>query len=109
MALRLEWRSKAEGEDVLLAVDEGSNTVKEEWEADTDLLTDFLNEMAGLDTGTRGKVPSGDRDPQEWGDLVIARSESGDVLSVDPELYWEGIAYWFRSRGRDPHLWRGRK
>ena len=30
--------------------------------------------------------------PEEWGELVIARSESGDVLDVDPQLYWEGIA-----------------
>jgi hypothetical protein len=43
--------------------------------------------------------------PTNWGDLVIARSEDGDVLGVDPQLYWEGVAGWYRARGDDPHRW----
>ena len=107
MALRIEWRSRAEGDDTILAVEEGSNAVVNTWLADTDLLTDFLNDMVGLDTGGDAKSSNGvdysQRAPREWGELVIARSDTGDVLSIDPQLYWEGIAYWFRSRGRDPH------
>jgi len=110
MGLRIEWRSRAEGDDSLLTVDEQSDTVVEAWPADTLLLTDFLNEMTTFEkrpeqNGVRGAQ----RDPDEWGALVIARSDAGDVLDVDPQLYWEGVAFWFRSRGEDPHPWRGRK
>ncbi len=108
MGLRIEWRSKAEGDDALLAVEVESDDVLEAWAADADSLTNFLNDMDGLDAhGGRDKIDAAQRDPEHWGDLVIARSESGDVLSVDPQLYWEGVSYWFRSRGRDPHPWQG--
>jgi len=103
MALRIEWRSRAEGDDTILAVEDGSSAVVRAWLADTDLLTDFLNDMVGLDMKSTNGVDYSQRSPQEWGDLVMARSDTGDVLSVDPQLYWDGIAYWFRSRGRDPH------
>ena len=110
MTLRIEWRSRTEGDDALLAVEDDSNAVLSAWEADPALLTDFLNDMAGLDAHKGGiSVDVSQRDPEQWGELVIARSESGDVLSVDPQLYWEGVAYWFRSRGRDPHEWRARR
>jgi hypothetical protein len=46
-------------------------------------------------------VPEDKRDPAAWGHLVIARGASGEVLTMDPELYWEGIYAWFRSRGVD--------
>lgn len=112
MALRIEWRSRAEGDDTILAVEEGSNAVVRTWLADTDLLANFLNDMVGMDApaptaGPKGKATNGvdhtQRAPQEWGSIVMARSDDGDVLSVDPALYWDRIAYWFRSRGRDPH------
>ena len=49
------------------------------------------------------------RDPRHWGQLVLSRAQrGGDVLDIDPEIYWDGIYYWFRSQGRDPHPWRGR-
>ena len=110
MGLRIEWRSRAEGDDALLAVEEDSNTVLEAWDADPASLTDFLNDMAALDAHKdRERADVSERNPDLWGALVIARSESGDVLSIDPQLYWEGVAYWFRSRGADPHPWRGRR
>jgi hypothetical protein len=105
MGLRIEWRSRKEGDDVIIAVDDSSNEVLRAWEADPELLTDFLNDMSELSDAATGK----ERLPNDnWGNLVIARSSEGDVLEVDPQLYWEGIAYWFRSRGNDPHLWQGR-
>ena len=107
MGLRFEWRSRAEGDDALLAVEDHSNTVLEAWQAEPAILTDFLNDMTGLSPRREG----GNAETQtldDWGALVIARDESGDVLSVEPQLYWEGVAYWFRSRGEDPHPWRGR-
>ena len=107
MARRIEWRSKTDGDDALLAVDDGSNTVLEAWEVNPAVLTDFLNDMEGLGQG-RDTRDVGEQTPDEWGELVIARSQSGDVAYIDPERYWGGVAYWFRSRGGDPHLWRGR-
>lgn len=111
--MRIEWRNKAEGDDAVLAVEEGSNVVLEAWKADVPLLTDFLNDMnmTEVDVTISGNghksIETDQREPSEWGDLVLARSESGDILSIDPQLYWEGVSYWFRSRGADPHPWRG--
>jgi hypothetical protein len=106
--MRFEWRHRGENNDALLAVEEDGDTVLEAWEADATLLADFLNEMTGLDAHKgRGSLDVSQRDPQQWGGLVIARSDSGDVLSIDPELYWDRVKYWFRSRGKDPHPWRG--
>ena len=41
-------------------------------------------------------------------DYVLTDSENtrNDVIWIDPGLYWERIAYWFRSRGIDPHPYR---
>ncbi|MEA2639504.1 MAG: hypothetical protein QOF51_898 [Chloroflexota bacterium] len=107
MAFRIEWRSRAEGDDTILAIENGSNKVMKIWVADIDLLTDFLNDMAGLDAMAHPTSGNGvdhtQHAPQEWGDLVMARSETGDVLSVDPALYLGGISHWYRSQGRDPH------
>jgi hypothetical protein len=112
MALRMEWRRRTEGDETILAVETGSNAVVKTWPANTELLMDFLNDMVGLDptapnANAEGKSTNGvdhtQHPPQEWGDVVMSRAEDGDVLWVDPQLYWEGIAYWFRSRGLDPH------
>jgi hypothetical protein len=105
MALTIEWRRRTEGDETILAIEDGR--VVGAWAASTDLLMDYLNDMKGLDivkgeSKTNG-VDHTQRAPRDWGELVIARSEDGEVLTIDPGLYWEGIAYWFRSRGLDPH------
>jgi hypothetical protein len=105
MGIRLEWRSKAEGDDVLLKVQDDGGQVIDAWQANPALLKDFLNDMTGFDDGG-GTVAIDEKDPEGWGRLVLARSEEGEALIVDPELYWDGIAYWFRSRGDDPHPYR---
>jgi hypothetical protein len=109
MGLRIEWRSKAEGDDTLLAVEDDSDFVVEAWEANPLRLTDFLNDMEDFNAHGRDGRDSQSQYPDEWGALVLARSAEGDVLGIDPQLYWEGVAYWFRSRGDDPHPWRGHK
>lgn len=113
MTTRIEWRTRGKGDDALLLVGdygEASNTVMKTWPADAGLLNDFLNDMQGLETTTAHLETDVDqRDPGQWGQLVLSRAQrSGDVLDIDPEIYWDGIYYWFRSRGRDPHPWRGR-
>ena len=112
MVARIEWRTKGKGDDALLYVGEfgeDSNTVLRTWGADSALLTDFLNDMETLDTVVvRLEVDADQRDPEQWGKLVLARGRGGEVLHVDPEPYWDGIYYWFRSRGIDPHRWRGK-
>jgi hypothetical protein len=113
MTNRIEWRTRGKGDDALLLVGEygeASNTVMKTWAADAGLLTDFLNDMQGLETTTAQLETDVDqRDPGQWGQLVLSRAQrGGDVLDIDPEIYWDGIYYWFRSRGSDPHPWRGR-
>jgi hypothetical protein len=106
MSQRIEWRRRSEGDDVLLAIEDDTNTVVQSWQAEPGLLKDFLNDMDDI------KARKGDRaevvlvEPEDWGNLVLARSADGDVVFVEPQLYWEGVAYWFRSHGRDPHPWR---
>jgi hypothetical protein len=110
MEFRIEWRRRMEGDDTLLTIENETNAVVKAWPADTDLLTNFLNDMTGLSQRPVEKSGNGvdhiDRQPQEFGDLVMSRSEDGDVLWLDPELYWDGIAHYFRSKGRDPHPYR---
>ena len=93
-------------DDALLVVDD-DNTVRQAVGADPTVLRDFLNDMAGLATWRQGPSVAADkRNPAAWGELVIARAKTGEVLTMDPELFWEGIYLWFRSRGVDPHPWR---
>src|SRR5437870_2053076 len=106
--MRIEWRSRGEGDDALVAISDEDQRVVRAWVADPALLTDFLNDMMKIDARDgRNGLDVSQRDPLHWGRLVLARSDSGDLLDVDPELYWDRITYWFRSRGDDPHPWRG--
>ena len=63
--------------------------------------------MGDLNTWRDGHSFDDDkRRPEAWGHLVIARANGGEVLTMDPERYWDGIYAWFRSRGVDydtPH------
>ena len=110
---RIEWRTKGKGDDFLLLVGdygEAPNTVMKTWSVDANLLTDFLNDMsAWTAAGTQLETHVDERDPKQWGRLILSRAQhGGDVLDIDPEPYWDGIYYWFRSRGLDPHPWRGK-
>jgi hypothetical protein len=78
--------------------------------ADRDVLTDFLNDMQLLAGGRDDRASVIDLDSAEpdWGQLVLVRADDGQVISIDPERYWDGIATWFRAHGDDPHRWRAR-
>jgi hypothetical protein len=104
MAVRVEWRTRGERDDTLLVVDVDDNMVRQAVEAAPPVLRDFLNDMVGLDTWQEGPLVAEDqRSPAVWGALVIARAKTGEVLTMDPERFWEGIYLWFRSQGVDPH------
>ena len=104
MTVRVEWRTRGALDDTLLVVDADDNTVRQAVEAAPTVLRDFLNDMAGLDTWRQGpSVAEDKRSPAAWGNLIMARAKTGEVLTMDPELFWEGIYLWFRSRGVDPH------
>ena len=103
MAVRVEWRTRGDMDDTLLVVDD-DDTVRQAVPAAAPVLRDFLNDMVGLDAWQQGPAVAEDRrSPAAWGELVIARARTGEVLTMDPELFWEGIYLWFRSRGVDPH------
>jgi hypothetical protein len=111
MTARFEWRTRGPGADVVLFVTEygeAGDTVMTAWPADRTLLADFLNDMRTLEgTGVRLQTDVDQRTPEHWGNLVLSRaSPGGDILTIDPEMYWDGIYYWFRSHGIDPHPWR---
>lgn len=107
MTARIEWRTNGKGDDALLFVGEfgeAGNTVLKLWKADQATLNDFLNTMAGFDTEFAGLETAIDqREPDQWGQLVLTRSTTGQILQINPELYWDAIYYWFRANGADPH------
>ncbi len=103
MALSVEWRVR-EGSDAIAVVDP-NGIVAEVAIPDEVLLKDYLAVSADLDRWRKWtawrSVNADKRDPEAWGELVMGRSENGDVLSVDPELFWERVYRWFRSRKVD--------
>jgi len=101
VALIAEWRAKGEVEAILI-VDDEDNTVRQALAADAAVLSNFLTNLGDLNTWQGGQPIDGEkRNPEAWGDLVMARADTGEVITMDPERYWEGIYTWFRSRGVD--------
>ena|SRR5665213_3485331 len=100
MGLSIEWRLRPDADTVLI-VDE-DNTVRVAIPADAETLAKMLTAPGDLSTWEGGKLLEAvDRDPNAWGILVISRSEAGQIIDMDPELFWNGIYEWFRSRGVD--------
>jgi hypothetical protein len=104
----MEWRTKGETDDAIVLIDPDQNTVRNAVEADPALLRDFLNDMENLDARLK-TVKDAQRDPDTWGKLVMARATTGEILDMDPERFWDGIYFWFRSRGLDPHHMKARR
>ena len=100
MTLTAEWRKYGEF-DVVLVLD-GSGTVRKALAANSDVLYDFLVPYPDV-SGWQGDRTIEDtlREPQAWGDLIMARTESGEIITMEPELFWAGVHIWFRSRGVD--------
>ena len=103
MSLRMEWRTPGEhGGDTILFLEDDRGIVARAVEADPTVLEVFLNDLVGLETsGKEQPVDDAKRDPEAWGHLVMARADTLEVIEMDPEAFWDGILYWFRSRGVD--------
>ena len=101
MSLSAEWRADGKIETVLV-IDTTENTVQKAIAADPFVLSRLLTDMGNLRTWDIGQEIKGDKlSPDSWGRLVIARLETGEVIDMDPEKFWDGIYVWFRSRGVD--------
>ncbi len=101
MALSAEWRTNGESEAILI-VDDEDNTVRQALVADPIVLSKLLTDMGDLSAWRGGHAIDDDkRNPEAWGDLVIARANTGEVITMEPERFWDGIYSWFRSRGVD--------
>ena len=103
MAMSVEWRLQ-DGADALLLVDEHESAVSQVSPPDAEILKSYLAVAEKLDNWkdwTAWRPVEGGRDPQEWGQLVLSRAETGSIVSIDPELFWERVYRWFRSRGVD--------
>src|SRR5438067_11516712 len=102
--MSVEWRL-GDGEEALLLVDESQGRVLAHARAEEDLLKGFLAVTGRGDIWRAWTAwqPAGDehRDVDTWGELILSRADSGQVLAIAPELYWDGVYRWFRSRGVD--------
>jgi hypothetical protein len=96
-----QWRTKGPFSDAVLVLDD-SGKVSEALLASQIVLSRLLTQMGDLESW-RGDTPVSvdENDPETWGQLVIARAHTGEVIEVEPELFWHGIYLWFRSRGVD--------
>jgi hypothetical protein len=87
---------------VVLIVDEEQNRVRDVFLATPGVLSKLLTTPGDFRTWRSDLSVSRDReDPSDWGELVIARAATGQVITMDPERFWEGVYEWFRSRGVD--------
>jgi hypothetical protein len=100
MSLTIQWRVKPESDTILIVKDGVSVLVAIPVEAQ--ILSRALTVPGDLTSWQGGKlIEAVDRDPEIWGDLVIERNESGQIVNMDPEAFWNGVYDWFRSRGVD--------
>ena len=100
MTLTAEWRKYGEF-DVVLVLD-GSGTVRQARGATADILYEFLVAYPQIDAWRGDRtIDTPMLAPEAWGELVMARQDSGEIITMDPEMFWAGVHIWFRSRGVD--------
>ena len=102
MSLSAEWRTRGAQNDAILVL-EDDGAIREAILVDGAILSRFLTEQLDDLVNWRGQslVEGEKREPDAWGELVISRAETGEVIEADPELFWQGIYLWFRSHGVD--------
>ncbi len=101
MVRNAQWRTKGNLVDAIFIVDDAGRVCRF-LPASPLVLSHFLTDLRALESLDGGGEPAQDQaDPEAWGELVLARGSSGEVLEVEPELFWHGLYSWFRSRGMD--------
>lgn len=102
--MTVEWRFH-DGADAIVLVDAGAEAVSEVPTPDAGVLKDYLAVSGNLErwrSSMAWRPVNGDScDPNAWGELVLSRADSGEVIYLDPELFWERVYRCFRSRGVD--------
>lgn len=100
MTLSIEWRRGVFDETILIVEEE--TLVRAVSTANAERLSTMLTTPGDLSAwaGDRPLQPE-EHDPAVFGELVISRAETGQVMWIDPERFWDGIYNWFRSRGVD--------
>jgi hypothetical protein len=99
MSRSVQWRTRGNLVDAVLVLDE-QGSVLHAIPATPLVLAQFLTDCAELEAFALNDSLE-TSDAAEWGQLVLARGAAGEVLEVEPELFWHGIYAWFRSRGVD--------
>ena len=104
MTTTVEWRLR-DGADSLVLVDPDSGTLSEVPTPDAAVIKAFLTVSSDLTAWQKSmswsEVNEGNRDPDNWGELVLSRDDHGEVIDIDPELFWERVHRHFRSKGVD--------
>jgi hypothetical protein len=97
MTSHVEWRTGRAGDSLVVVDDDDRITAA--CAADAAVISRFLTDMVavGDDTGPPLAGPA----TGSWGALVLARADTGEVLDMDPELFWDRVHALFRSRGVD--------
>lgn len=102
--MSVEWRN-GDGRDAIILINSASEVISEVPGTDQTALKTYLGVTGDLDAWQKSlswsPVDGERRDPRSWGNLVFSRADSGEVTYVDPELFWDGVYRWFRSRGVD--------
>ena len=102
MELRAEWRTTGDTENAIVFIDDDNNTVRRAIAGDQEALRAFLNDLLSMESGWEEiQVSDSQRDPASWGHLVMARANTGEVLEMDPVIFWHNIAIHFRMKGTD--------
>jgi hypothetical protein len=99
MVWNAQWRTKGGLDDAVFVVDDVGHVCRF-LPASPLVLSRFLTDLTALES-LDGESAAEGADPEAWGELVLARGRSGEVLEVEPELFWHGLYSWFRSRGVD--------
>jgi hypothetical protein len=100
MAPHSEWRSGVLSESILIVDDE--NCVQAAFEVTPLLLSSILTNPGDLNLWRSEREIEGEElDPESWGEFIISRLNEGPIISMSPDLFWDGIYKWFRSRGVD--------
>lgn len=97
-AERIQWRH-SNGYDSVLVIDESGEVIT--WcdaayhEGDCWPLRDMLTEIGDLNDWSLQSVT--ETEPAHYGELIMERHRSGEVLELNPDLYRKRLAFHFNA------------